>query len=239
MIITQMIHLINHLNWLWNSRIITKHVEFVFKLHICVSVSARYDAAIVGLVRLGSIAVAAFLMDKAGRKALLYTSSMLMFLSSLTLTMVSHTTPCPPGPAPPNHTAPDYTSHNDFGSTFMSNAQTAGSVLPIICTVVFIFGEFWKQQIFNYLFLAVSDVAVRGAKGEAASIKYLSASHRRRLLISVKNSTMQKVILSVRLYSESTWKSVLPIWLNLLWRRQWLYIKDGLEQFGVFRSLFF
>lgn len=156
MIITQMIHLFNHLNWLWNSRIITKHIEFVFKLHICVSVSARYGAAIVGLVRLGSIAVAAFLMDKAGRKALLYTSSMLMFLSSLTLTMVSHTTPCPPGPAPPNHTALDYTSHNDFGSTFMSNAQTAGSILPIICTVVFIFGELWKQQIFDYLFLSVT-----------------------------------------------------------------------------------
>uniref|UniRef100_A0A3Q4GWB3 Solute carrier family 2 member 6 n=1 Tax=Neolamprologus brichardi TaxID=32507 RepID=A0A3Q4GWB3_NEOBR len=80
-----------------------------------------YGAAIVGLLRLCSIAVAAFLMDKAGRKALLYTSSMLMFLSTLTLTMVSHTTPCPPGPAPPNHTALDYTSHNDFGSTFMSN----------------------------------------------------------------------------------------------------------------------
>ncbi|GLD70190.1 solute carrier family 2, facilitated glucose transporter member 6-like protein [Lates japonicus] len=43
-----------------------------------VSLEPKYDAAIVGAVRLFSVAVAASLMDKAGRKALLYTSSMLI-----------------------------------------------------------------------------------------------------------------------------------------------------------------
>lgn len=97
----------------------------------------RFDAAIVGAVRLFSVVLAASLMDKAGRKALLYTSSMLMFLSSLTLTMISHTTPCPPGPAPHNFTALDYSS----GSMLQTSQQAAVSLLPIISTVVFIFGK--------------------------------------------------------------------------------------------------
>uniref|UniRef100_A0A3Q3B1V4 Solute carrier family 2, facilitated glucose transporter member 8 n=1 Tax=Kryptolebias marmoratus TaxID=37003 RepID=A0A3Q3B1V4_KRYMA len=81
-----------------------------------VSLEPKFDAAIVGAVRLFSVIVAASLMDKAGRKALLYTSSMLMFLSSLTLTMISHSTPCPPDPAPHNLTALDYSSNNELGS---------------------------------------------------------------------------------------------------------------------------
>uniref|UniRef100_A0A3Q0SIP2 Solute carrier family 2 member 6 n=1 Tax=Amphilophus citrinellus TaxID=61819 RepID=A0A3Q0SIP2_AMPCI len=72
------------------------YLEPIFK-KTNVPLAPKYDAAIVGLVRLFSVAMAAFLMDKAGRKALLYTSSMLMFASTLTLTMISHTTPscCP------------------------------------------------------------------------------------------------------------------------------------------------
>lgn len=99
------------------------------------SVSVRYEAAIVGAVRLLSVATAACLMDKAGRKALLYTSSMLMFLASLTLTMTSLTTACPPGPAPPNATMSlDYSSHSAIG-------DTAAGLIPLISTMVFIFGE--------------------------------------------------------------------------------------------------
>lgn len=94
-----------------------------------------------GVVRLFSVALAAILMDKAGRKALLYTSSMLMFLSTLTLTMISHTTPCPPGPTPPNATALDYSHH--VGITSQAGSQAAG-LLPLISTMVFIFGE-WKS----------------------------------------------------------------------------------------------
>lgn len=71
-------------------------------------------------------------MDKAGRKALLYTSSMLMFLSTLTLTIVSHTTSCPPGPAPPNVTLGLEGSHGN----------TEASVIPLVSTMVFIFGEY-------------------------------------------------------------------------------------------------
>lgn len=125
------------------------HLDFVFTPHInfylhqftnatsadLSLLSARYDAALVGVVRLLSVATAASLMDKAGRKALLYTSSMLMFLSSLTLMIISHTTACHPGPTPPNVTlSSDYSSHGDHG-------YTGAGVIPLISTMVFIFGE--------------------------------------------------------------------------------------------------
>lgn len=112
-------------------------------------VSARYDAAIVGAVRLFSVAVAACLMDRAGRRALLFTSSLLMFLSSLTLTMISHTTPCPPSPAPPNITVSlDYSPQNYTENIlYVSHQTSAANLIPLISTVVFIFGECQNQLI--------------------------------------------------------------------------------------------
>lgn len=77
-------------------------------------------------------------MDKAGRKALLYTSSMLMFLSTLTLTIVSHTNSCPPSPTPPNVT---------LGFEQGSYGNPGASVIPLVSTMVFIFGEYLQHVI--------------------------------------------------------------------------------------------
>lgn len=96
--------------------------------------SVRYDPALVGLVRLISVVTSTFLMDKAGRKALLYTSSMLMFLSMLTLTINSHTTVCSSCTVPPNVTA---SLHDSSGGGCGDPAR----VIPLIGIMVFIFGE--------------------------------------------------------------------------------------------------
>uniref|UniRef100_A0A3Q0SIM0 Solute carrier family 2, facilitated glucose transporter member 8 n=1 Tax=Amphilophus citrinellus TaxID=61819 RepID=A0A3Q0SIM0_AMPCI len=148
------------------------YLEPIFK-KTNVPLAPKYDAAIVGLVRLFSVAMAAFLMDKAGRKALLYTSSMLMFASTLTLTMISHTTPCPPGPAPPNQTTLDFTSNNDFGS----GPQTTASLLPIICTVVFIFGYAIGWGPITWLLMSeVLPLAARGtASGLCVTVSWVTA----------------------------------------------------------------
>lgn len=89
-----------------------------------------------GVVRLISVAIAASLMDRAGRKALLYTSSMLMFLSTLTLTIVSLKTSCPPGPTPPNVT---------LGLDQGSYGNPGASAIPLVSTMVFIFGEYLQH----------------------------------------------------------------------------------------------
>uniref|UniRef100_A0A8C6TV57 Solute carrier family 2, facilitated glucose transporter member 8 n=1 Tax=Neogobius melanostomus TaxID=47308 RepID=A0A8C6TV57_9GOBI len=128
-----------------------------------------YDAALVGAVRLVSVLVAACLMDKAGRKALLYTSSMLMFLSSLTLTITSHTTPCP---NPPNSTALFYNSQNDLVS-----GTTGASFIPVVSTMVFIFGYAMGWGPITWLLMSeVLPLAARGvASGLCVTVSWLTA----------------------------------------------------------------
>uniref|UniRef100_A0A3B5A6Y7 Solute carrier family 2 member 6 n=1 Tax=Stegastes partitus TaxID=144197 RepID=A0A3B5A6Y7_9TELE len=58
-----------------------------------VSLEPRFDAAIVGGVRLLSVVVAASLMDKAGRKALLYTSRYAMGWGPITWLLMSEVLP--------------------------------------------------------------------------------------------------------------------------------------------------
>ncbi|XP_037648245.1 solute carrier family 2, facilitated glucose transporter member 6 [Sebastes umbrosus] len=142
-----------------------------------VSLPPRYDAAMVGAVRLLSVIVAASLMDKAGRKALLYTSSLLMFLSTLTLTMISHTTPCPPGPAPHNITGSlDYSGHNAIGNTLDATQQATG-LIPLIATMVFIFGYAMGWGPITWLLMSeVLPLVARGvASGLCVTVSWLTA----------------------------------------------------------------
>ncbi|KAM6966720.1 solute carrier family 2, facilitated glucose transporter member 6 [Tautogolabrus adspersus] len=146
------------------------YLESIFS-HSKVALEPKYDAAIVGAVRLLSVVVAASLMEKAGRKALLYTSSMLMFLSTLTLTMISHNPDCPPGPTPPNITAfSDFSSHNVVG-------DPVSGLLPLICTMVFIFGYAMGWGPITWLLMSeVLPLAARGvASGLCVTVSWLTA----------------------------------------------------------------
>ncbi|KAF3846676.1 hypothetical protein F7725_003754 [Dissostichus mawsoni] len=143
-----------------------------------VSLPARFDAAIVGAFRLFAVAVAASLMDRAGRKALLYTSSLLMFLSSLTLTIISHTTPCPPGPTPVNLTTSlDYISHDAIGSALDASQQTSAGIIPLISTMVFILGYALGWGPITWLLMSeVLPLVTRGvASGLCVAVSWLTA----------------------------------------------------------------
>ena len=89
------------------------------------------------MVRLVSVAIAASLMDRAGRKVLLYTSSMLMILSSLALTMYSHLDGCAVPPSLPNGTHLAQPGLDSLGA-----APVGLSLVPLFIVIVFIFGEF-------------------------------------------------------------------------------------------------
>ncbi|KAM4634177.1 solute carrier family 2, facilitated glucose transporter member 6 [Polymixia lowei] len=156
-----------------------------------VSLEAKYDAVIVGVVRLFSVAVAASLMDKAGRKALLYTSSLLMFLSSLTMTMYSHTTTCPLPPSPHNLTeltldysphnatgpAPDYGLYNAMGIASDTIHHNATSFIPLVSTMVFIFGYALGWGPITWLLMSeVLPLVARGvASGLCVAVSWLTA----------------------------------------------------------------
>ncbi|KAG7279431.1 hypothetical protein CRUP_038204 [Coryphaenoides rupestris] len=91
------------------------YLEFIFSKSK-IPVDSKVAAVIVGGVRLLSVSMAAILMDKAGRKVLLYASSLLMFVSSLMLTMSFHVTPCLPTPLPDNLTLYTQRVYNSLGA---------------------------------------------------------------------------------------------------------------------------
>ncbi|XP_030620620.1 solute carrier family 2, facilitated glucose transporter member 6 [Chanos chanos] len=127
-----------------------------------ISLEPKYDAALVGAVRLVSVVIAASLMDKAGRKALLYTSGFLMYLSMLTMTMYTHVTPCQPG----NHTfQPDDVQTYGSASPQAFNPIT---LIPLIATMVIIFGYAMGWGPITWLLM--SEVLPLGARGVASGL---------------------------------------------------------------------
>ncbi|XP_010875415.1 solute carrier family 2, facilitated glucose transporter member 6 isoform X1 [Esox lucius] len=114
----------------------------------------KYDAALVGIIRLMSVGIAATLMDKAGRKALLYASGFLMFLSTLTMNMYSHNSHCPSG----NLTGTMLTQDPAGASAFH-----AITLIPLISTMVFIFGYAMGWGPITWLLM--SEILPLGARG--------------------------------------------------------------------------
>ncbi|KAM8934617.1 solute carrier family 2, facilitated glucose transporter member 6 [Pelodytes ibericus] len=92
-----------------------------------------YDAAIVGGVRLLSVLVAAVIMDKAGRKILLFISGSLMLLSSLSMGLYVHFTNGKPLNQT-NLTMPML----DQGSA--PEPIDYLSVIPLVCVMLYIIG---------------------------------------------------------------------------------------------------
>ncbi|XP_075995853.1 solute carrier family 2, facilitated glucose transporter member 6 [Genypterus blacodes] len=128
-------------------------------------------AAIVGVVRLFSVAMAACLMDKAGRKALLYTSSLVMFVASLTVTMNFHSLVLH------NSTASDCSSHNALGLAPDPSQPSAASLIPLIGIMVLIFGYAMGWGPITWLLMSeVLPLAARGvASGLCVSVSWLTA----------------------------------------------------------------
>ncbi|XP_059901929.1 solute carrier family 2, facilitated glucose transporter member 6 isoform X1 [Gadus macrocephalus] len=127
---------------------------------------------IVGVVRLFSVAIAASLMDRAGRKALLYTSSMLMILSSLSLTMYSHANGCTPPPTPPNVTRLPQPGFDSLGV-----APAGLSLVPLFLVIIFIFGYAMGWGPITWLLMAeVLPLVARGvASGLCVAVSWLTA----------------------------------------------------------------
>ncbi|XP_068192427.1 solute carrier family 2, facilitated glucose transporter member 6-like, partial [Antennarius striatus] len=135
-----------------------------------VPLDAEYDAALVGLVRLISVVISTLLIDKAGRKALLYTSSMLMFFSSLALTMNSHNKDCPSCIGPSNISV-------SLEYTTSSNGGNPANFIPLIGTMVFIFGYSMGWGTITWLLMSeVLPLVTRGVgSGVCVTVNWLTA----------------------------------------------------------------
>ncbi|KAJ8414990.1 hypothetical protein AAFF_G00025130 [Aldrovandia affinis] len=129
------------------------YLEPIFHL-TRVSLEPVYDAALVGAVRLLSVGIAACLMDKAGKKALLFTSGFLMFLSSLSMSMYSHTMTCP--------------SLNITTLPLQTKPFDPATLIPLLSIMVLIFGYAMGWGPITWLLM--SEVLPLGARGVASGL---------------------------------------------------------------------
>ncbi|XP_053360820.1 solute carrier family 2, facilitated glucose transporter member 6-like [Clarias gariepinus] len=135
------------------------YLEPIFE-RTAISLEPRFDAAIVGVVRLLSVAIAAALMDKAGRKALLYTSAFIMYLATLTMTLITHKTSSDHG----NITA-------EVSSAVNSPGVMAGStitIIPLISIMFIIFGYAMGWGPITWLLM--SEILPTSARGVASGL---------------------------------------------------------------------
>ncbi|KAI5610388.1 solute carrier family 2, facilitated glucose transporter member 6 [Silurus asotus] len=123
-----------------------------------VSLEPKFDAAIVGCVRLVSVIIAASLMDKAGRKALLYTSAFIMFLASLTMSIYTHNPQC-------EHV--NITSGYTHG-VMNNSALTSSTIIPLISIMFIIFGYAMGWGPITWLLM--SEILPMAARGVASGL---------------------------------------------------------------------
>ncbi|XP_059360049.1 solute carrier family 2, facilitated glucose transporter member 6-like [Carassius carassius] len=137
------------------------YLEPIFQL-TAISLEPKYDAALVGAVRLMSVAIAASLMDKAGRKALLFTSGFLMYLATLSMTMYTHKAPC-------SHV--NLTVTEGLKSTYGGLTGPAFdpiTLIPLISSMVIIFGYAMGWGPITWLLM--SEILPLGARGVASGL---------------------------------------------------------------------
>ncbi|XP_038637738.1 A disintegrin and metalloproteinase with thrombospondin motifs 13 [Scyliorhinus canicula] len=146
--------------------------------------TSRYDAVIVGLVRLLSVSVAAWLMDKAGRRKLLFWSGAIMFISSLALgvyikemepknnqTHTNHSTVNP-------HQLPQHTTEKWL------------TYIPLICVMVFIFGYALGWGPITWLLMSeILPIKVRGlVSGLCVVVSWITAFILTKWFLPVKDA---------------------------------------------------
>ncbi|KAG8539240.1 hypothetical protein GDO81_021175, partial [Engystomops pustulosus] len=117
-----------------------------------------YDAALVGLVRLVSVLVAALVMDKAGRKILLFISSALMLVSSLSMGFYVHFTVDVNNSTNLTMTADDI--HGDRVNYL--------EIIPLVCIMLYILGYAFGWGPITWLLM--SEILPLKARGTASGL---------------------------------------------------------------------
>ncbi|KAL4630027.1 solute carrier family 2, facilitated glucose transporter member 6-like [Arapaima gigas] len=132
-----------------------------------ISLEPKYDAALVGAVRLLSVVTAASLMDRAGRKRLLFISGFLMFLACQSLTMYTHSTPYP------SINITHHDPHTLFSIQQSHRVQQnlpfdSVALIPLLSTMVIIFGYAMGWGPITWLLM--SEILPLGARGKASGL---------------------------------------------------------------------
>ncbi|XP_070811850.1 solute carrier family 2, facilitated glucose transporter member 6 [Pituophis catenifer annectens] len=148
-----------------------------------VILAPEYDAVIVGGVRLASVLVAAFSMDKAGRKILLYVSACLMLASNLTLGFYIRFIP---QLLHNSSTLVGNGTHTGLGDTSMVGL----TAIPLVATMFFIIGYAMGWGPITWLLMAeVLPLRARGVvSGLCVLVSWLTAFALTKVFLLVKET---------------------------------------------------
>ncbi|NXO17724.1 GTR6 protein, partial [Oriolus oriolus] len=145
------------------------YLQPIFK-KTSVILKPEYDAALVGLVRLSSVAIAAVSMDKAGRKILLFVSAGVMLVSNLTMGLYIHFVP-----ASHNGTV----ANTSLASSANLPAEPTNyiTLIPLLATMFFIMGYAMGWGPITWLLMSeILPLKARGvASGLCVVVSWLTA----------------------------------------------------------------
>ncbi|MCJ8734740.1 hypothetical protein PDJAM_G00238920 [Pangasius djambal] len=132
----------------------------------------KYDAAIVGFVRLFTVMIAAWLMDKAGRKSLLYASAFIMYVAMLAVTMYTHKTSCDSG-----NVTVGIPSATEPSGVMIGCGLSSGTLIPLISIIFIVVGYAIGWGPITWLLMSeILPMKVRGvASGMCVVISYITA----------------------------------------------------------------
>ncbi|KAM8796512.1 solute carrier family 2, facilitated glucose transporter member 6 [Eudromia elegans] len=136
------------------------YLQSIFK-KTSVILKPEYDAALVGLVRLFSVAIAAASMDKAGRKILLFVSAGIMLASNLTMGFYVHFMPHSLNGTAANETLVSSASHGAQPMNYIT-------LIPLLATMFFIMGYAMGWGPITWLLM--SEILPLKARGVASGL---------------------------------------------------------------------
>ncbi|NXF09687.1 GTR6 protein, partial [Smithornis capensis] len=145
------------------------YLQSIFK-KTSVILKPEYDAALVGLVRLFSVAIAAVSMDKAGRKILLFVSAGVMLVSNLTMGIYIHFMP-----ASQNGTIANKTLVSS--DNLPAEPTNYITLIPLLATMFFIMGYALGWGPITWLLMSeILPLKARGvASGLCVIVSWLTA----------------------------------------------------------------
>ncbi|NXF90789.1 GTR6 protein, partial [Eubucco bourcierii] len=145
------------------------YLQSIFK-KTSVILKPEYDAALVGLVRLLSVAIAAVSMDRAGRKILLFVSAAAMLVSNLTMGLYVHFLPTSQNGTAANRTLVSSASLPAEPTNYIT-------LIPLLATMFFIMGYAMGWGPITWLLMSeILPLKARGvASGLCVVVSWLTA----------------------------------------------------------------
>ncbi|XP_051893149.1 solute carrier family 2, facilitated glucose transporter member 6 [Pristis pectinata] len=155
-----------------------------------VILKGSYDTVLVGAVRLVSVSIAAWVMDKAGRRKLLFVSGIIMFISTLTLGVYIKLDEIRSNTTNMHNSSNVESGHLITGQLFQHKIEKWLTLIPLISLMVYIFGYALGWGPITWLLMSeILPIKVRGLmSGLCVIVSWITAFILTQWFLPVKRS---------------------------------------------------